>query len=321
MLRLAGIAATAVAALVAVPDARAPEPVLHFRVLAATGIPLTDVAWTGSSFLYVENTTNKVWTAPPSGAPARLFAAMPREVEETRCRVSPGSHGWPAGAVFCHTPGNAIYRIDPTGTSVTVFASLPEKATADGALAFDRSGGFGYRLLAATGRSGGGQKGGGSVYAIGPGGSVARIGGYHGPGGADEALVAPRAFGSASSALLLTVDAGSTGRVVAVDARGRARTVATLPDGPNPIVTVGREGPAHGAAAAGLYVTDTLSKNVYFAPASELERYRGAVVVGSELQARFWILRPRNGGFALVPVPTTLRGKHYNLEGAVYLSP
>jgi len=92
-------------------------------------------------------------------------------------------------------------------------------------------------------------------------------------------------------------------------------------EGPNPIVTVGREGPAHGAAAAGLYVTDTLSKNVYFAPASELERYRGAVVVGSELQARFWILRPRNGGFALVPVPTTLRGKHYNLEGAVYLSP
>src|SRR5690349_18507232 len=189
MLRLVGIAATAVAALAAVPEARAPDPALHFRVVAATGIPLTDVAWTGSSFLYVENTTNEVWAAPPAGMPVRPFAAMPKEVEETRCRVSPGSHGWPKGAVFCHAPGNAIYRIDPSGTTVTVFASLPEKAISDGALAFDRSGSFGYRLLAATGRSGAGQKGGGNAYAIAPSGAVSRIGAYHGPGGADEALV------------------------------------------------------------------------------------------------------------------------------------
>jgi hypothetical protein len=321
MLRLAGIAATVLAAFVAVPDARAPGPLLHLRVFAATGIPLTDVAWTGSSFLYVENTTNRIWAAPATGAPARLFATMPKQVEETRCRVSPGSHGWPKGALFCHAPQNAIYRIDPGGDSVRVFASLPEPRTADGALAFDRAGGFGYRLLAATGRSGAGQAGGGNVYAIDPRGTVTRIGGYHDPGGADQALVAPAAFGTASRALLLAVDAGPTGRVVAVAPGGRSRTIATLPDGPNPIVTIGAGEPAHGAAVPGLYVTDTLSKNVYLAPAAELERYRGAVLVGSELRARFWILRPRGAGFAVLAVPTTLRGKNYNLEGAVYLAP
>lgn len=321
MLRLAGIAATAVAALVAVPEARAPEPLLHVMVFAATTIQLTDVAWTGSSFLYVENTTNRIWSAPPGGGPVRLFATLPKQVEETRCRVSPGAHGWPAGVVFCHAPQNAIYRIGPGGGSVKVFAALPETTTADGALAFDRSGSFGYRLLAATGRSGAGQSGGGSVYAIDPGGTVTRIGGYHGPGGADEALVAPAGFGSAARALLLTVDAGPQGRVVAVGADGRSRTIASLPDGPNPIVSLGPGEPAHGRAAPGLYVTDTLSKNVYLAPAAGLERYRGAVLVGSELRARFWILRPRGGGFAVLPVPTTLRGKKYNLEGAVYLAP
>jgi hypothetical protein len=319
MLRLAGIAVAAVAALAAAPEARAPEPVLHFHVFAATGIPLTDVLWTGSSFLYVENTTNKVWAAPPAGMPTRLFASMPREVEEARCRLSPGAHGWPKGVVFCHAPGNTIYRIDADGTSVTAFASLPDHAISDGALAFDLAGRFGYRLVAATGRSGAGQRGGGNVYGISAGGAVARIGGYHGPGGADEALVAPRTFGSASGAVLLAVDAGPAGRVVAVDPGGRSRTIAVLGDGPNPIATIAAEGPAHGAAQPGLYVTDTLSKNVYVVPAAELARYRGAVVVGSELEGRFWILRPRGKGFEVVPVPTTLRGRHYNLEGATYV--
>ena len=320
MLRVAGIAATVLAAFVAVPEARAPEPLLHVRVFASTTIPLTDVAWTGRDFLYVENTTNRIWAAPPAGSPVRLFATLPKQVEETRCRVSPGTHGWPKGVIYCHAPQNGLYRID-AGGSVKTFASLPETRTADGALAFDRSGGFGYRLLAATGRSGAGQPGGGNVYAIDPRGTVTRIGGYHGPGGADEALVAPAAFGSASRALLLAVDAGPTGRVVAVGADGRSRTIASLPDGPNPIVTIGPGEPGRGAASPGLYVTDTLSKHVFLAPAAELARYRGAVLVGSELRARFWILRPRGAGFAVVPVPTTLHGKSYNLEGAVYLAP
>ena len=321
MLRIAGIAATAIAALVAVPAARAPEPVVHFRVFAATGIPLTDVLWTGSSFIYVENTTNKLWQAPASGSPTHLFASMPRQVEETRCRLSPGTHGWPKGVLFCHAPGNAIYRIDASGSTVTIFAALPERTISDGALAFDTSGSFGFRLLAVTGRSGAGQAGGGSVFAIGPAGGFQRLGGYHGPGGADEALVAPPDFGSAGGSLLIPVDAGPAGRIVAFDAKGRSRTIAMLADGPNPIATIGAGGAPHGGAAPGLYVTDTLSKNVYLAPAAELERYRGSVVVGSELQARFWILRPRGRGFALVALPTTLRGKHYNLEGAAYVGP
>jgi hypothetical protein len=279
------------------------------------------VLWTGREFLYVENTTNKVWAAPASGLPLRPFASMPQQTEETRCRLSPGTHGWPKSIIYCHAPSSTIYRIDPAGSSVAVFATVPERAVSDGALAFDTSGGFGFRLLAATGRSGGGQAGGGAVYAISAAGTVSRLGAYHGPGGADEALVAPLRFGSAGSSLLLAVDAGPSGRLVAFDSRGRSRTIATLPDGPNPLVTIERSGAARAAAPAGLYVTDTASRNVYLAPAADLAGYRGAVVVGSELQGRFWAVRPRGRGFDLISLRTTLRGKHYNLEGAAYLAP
>ena len=234
---------------------------------------------TGRQFLYVDDTTNRVAAAGPSGMPLTPFAQMPRQVEETRCSPSPGAHGFAAGDLYCHSPDNKIYRISPDGKTVTVFAVLPHSPRSDGALTFDTGGAFGYALLAATGRSGAATPAGGSVFAIDPAGKVRRIGRYDTPGGADEIAVAPRRFGSAAGHLLLAVDAGKSGSLVAMDARGQARTLLTLPDGPNPLaVLVPGRTPRAGAAQAGLYVTDTLSRAVFFVPASELVANHPAAV-------------------------------------------
>src|SRR6201995_4306690 len=133
------------------------RPTLMFHVIAKTTQKLDSIVWTGKQFLYVQNTANTVWAAPPAGRPLHKFATMPRLVEETRCVLSPGSHGFPAGAVFCHSPDNKIYEISADGSRRIVLAALPARfpPAADGALAFDRVGRFGYRLIAATGRSGG----------------------------------------------------------------------------------------------------------------------------------------------------------------------
>jgi len=291
---------------------------LHVRVFARTGLRLTDVVWTGARFLYVDNTTNRVAAAGPSGSPLTPFAAMPRQVEETRCRPSPGAHGFAAGDIYCHSPDNKIYRLSPDGKKVTVFATLPPVARSDGALAFDTVGAFGYTLLAATGRSGSVRPGGGAVFAIDPTGKVRRVGVYNNPGGADEVAVAPASFGSAGGQALLTVDAGKSGGIVAMDARGRARTLVTLPDGLNPIVAL-TPGPARGAALPGLYVADTLSRDVFVVPAAELAPYKGAVVAGSEIRGLFWAVRPRGHDFTATELSTTLRGTAYNLEGAAYI--
>lgn len=301
--------------------ASASAPTVPVRVFARTGLHLTDIVWTGRQFLYVENTTNRIAAAGPSGTPLTPFAAMPRQVEQTRCRPSPGAHGFAAGDIYCHAPDNKIYRISPDGKRVTVFAVLPHSPRSDGALTFDTVGAFGYALVAATGRSGSGTAHGGSVFTINPAGTVRRVGGYANPGGADEVAIAPARFGAASGQALLTVDAGTSGSLVAMDARGQARTLVTLPDGPNPIVvlTPGQTPPG-GAAQPGLYVTDTSARAVYVVAAAALRPFAGAVVVGSELRGIFWVVRPRGRGFAAVTLPTTLAGTHYNLEGAIYIA-
>ena len=221
----------------AAPDLFSASQTLRFRLVAKTTQKLDSVVWTGRQFLYVQNTANTVWAAPPAGRPLHRFAQMPRLVEETRCVLSAGRHGFPSGAIFCHSPDNKIYEISADGSRETVFATLPAHypPAADGALAFDTVGRFGYRLLAATGRSGGAKPAGGQVDAVDAHGRVQRVGSYAGPGGADELVIAPRRFGSVGGDALLTVDAGGGGgRVVALNSRGRTRAIAIMPTGSEP---------------------------------------------------------------------------------------
>ncbi len=284
------------------------------RVYAHTGLRLADVVWNGSSLFYVENTTNAVFR---EGNPPTPFASMPRLSEETRCRMSPAAHGFPAGLMYCHAPDNVIYRIGPDGSTRT-FARLPVTKTADGALQFDTVGRLGYRLIAATGRSGAPTPSGGTVYAVSANGGVSTIGAYGGPGGADELVIAPSSFGAAAGNVVLAVDRGrSGGSLVAMDARGRTRCIAALPDGPNPMVVIPSRS-RHGGKR-GLYVTDTNSTNVFFAPASWLDAYGGSIVVGSEIRGLFWSVRPSGSGFAVRRIPLRIPGSKLNLEGAAYV--
>ncbi len=321
---LAGVLASC-GSTAAAPDPVSTSQTLRFHVITKTTQKLDSVVWTGGQFLYVQNTANTVWAAPPTGRPLHRFATMPRLVEETRCILSPGRHGFPSGAIFCHSPDNRIYEISADGSSKTVFATLPVPypPAADGALAFDTVGRFGYRLLAATGRSGATKPAGGRVYAIDPHGRVQHVGSYAGPGGADELVVAPHRFGSVAGDALLTVDAGASGgAVVALDPSGRTRAIATLPDGLSPIVPIPTlpSGKARTRAPLpGLYLTDDKTGFTYMAPAASLVRYAGDVIVGTESpRALFWILEPRGKGFADISLRDNLAAGT-SLEQAIFV--
>jgi hypothetical protein len=295
------------------PGRVAPRPTLRFRVVMRTTQRLDSVLWTGRRFLYVQNTENTVWAGPPGGRPLHQFATMPKLVEETRCILSPGTHGFPPGVIFCHSPDNKIYEVSPNGSSTTVLATLPAPypPAADGALAFDSVGRFGSRLVAATGRSGGAKPAGGLVYTIDSHGHVRQLGSYAGPGGADELVIAPRRFGSIAGDALLTVDAGrSGGAVVAFGPSGRTRTIATFPLGVNPIAPIPKLPSATGRTRApvpGLYLNDDITRYTYMVPAASLARYADDEIVGTESpRALFWILKPRGSGFAKIPLRDNL---------------
>jgi hypothetical protein len=312
--------AVLVAALVGASAASTAQTPLSFRVFAHTGLRLGDVAWTGSRFLYVTQNVGEIHASGPRGSPIRLFAKVTPEVEEMRCLASPGAHGFLRGDVYCHSPRGTIWRITSAGNA-SAFATLPETEVQDGALAFDRAGGFGYALLAATGGS---ASNGGTVYAIGADRSVRKVGPYPGPGGADNIEMAPRGFGSAANQLLIAIDKSSkpqAGFVLAMRPNGAVRRLVSLPDGLNPIVSIGRGDAPRGSAAPGRYLTDTFSTNVLFAPASQLTGHVGDVLVGGETTARLWVVSPSGSGFRATRVKSNLRGKGapWNLEGAAWV--
>ena len=313
------VAVLALLALTAVPAGAAPAPTLHFGVFAGTGLRLTGVVWTGSQFLYVENTTNAIYASDAKGGALRPFAALPNIVEETRCAPAPGCHGFAGGWIYCHVPDNRVFRISRDGTQIRLVASLPTTEESDGMLAFDTVGRFGYRLLAATGRSSDTDPAHRVLYTIDRRGAVKRVGRYPGPAGADGLAVAPADFGVAAGHALLTIDGGpGSGAVVAVGPRGRTRTIARLPDGANPVVVLPRRG-ARSAAAPGFYVSDTTTRNVYFASASQLRPFLGGVLVGTELNAHFFVIQHTRRGYRTTPLGNDLPPAEYNFEAATYV--
>jgi hypothetical protein len=314
------LVAMLVAVAVGASAASSAQRGLSFRVFAHTGLRLGDVTWTGNRFLFVTQNSGEIHASGPQGSPIRLFTKVSPEVEEMRCLPSPGANGFVRGDVFCHSPRGTIWRITSAGNA-SAFATLPETEVQDGALAFDRAGGFGHALLAATGGS---ASNGGSVYAIHSDRSVRKIGAYPGPGGADGIEMAPRGFGSAANQLLIAIDKSSkpqAGFVLAMRPDGSVRRLVSLPDGLNPIVSIGRGDASRGRAAPGLYLTDTFSTNVLFAAASQLEGHAGDVLVAGETTAHVWVISPSGSGFRATRVPSNLRGKGapWNLEGAAWV--
>ena len=135
---------------------------------------------TADGFSTSPSTMVKSTGSNPAVAPCDRSQRCPGREKNFGASVRRTSHGFAAG-LYCHTAANDPYRVTSAGRIVR-FASLPERRTSDGALAFDTSGRFGFVLQAATGRSD--DRRGGAVFAISARGMVSKIGSYPGPGGA-----------------------------------------------------------------------------------------------------------------------------------------
>lgn len=319
-MRLSASAALAAAAGVLATAAGAAPPPVRFTLFAQTPLPLGGIAQTPAGWLYTSENDGRFWTSDPRGHGLRQLSQITQGGEEVRCEASPGGAGFARGGVYCHFPDDRIVRLRANG-SVDVVARLPHSVAADGAMAFDTGGLFARGAIVAA--TGGSASNGGDVYVVRGNGRVRHIAAYSGPGGAENIAIAPARFGPTSHWALLAVDQTTvSGRVLAVGPRGEVRELATgLGNGVNPIAVI-RAAPKrrrHASAPAGLYIADTLRKSVYVAPASQLRRYAGGVVVGTEITADFWVIRYAAGGYRTTPLPTSLERTPWNLESAVYV--
>ena len=95
--------ALAAAAFLAVAGASAAAaPTLTFTTFAHTDLPLGQVVWTGSSFLYLPENLAQIEVADATGANARVFATIPAASAARRSAARcPCIAYWPDG-IYCH---------------------------------------------------------------------------------------------------------------------------------------------------------------------------------------------------------------------------
>src|SRR5262249_4774416 len=174
----------------------------------------------------------------------------------------------------CHTPDNRVIRFNRDGSNMTELARVPADSNSDGGLVFDDVGRFGDALLVSTGGS---STAGGQLFKVRRDGHVQPIASYPGPGGAENLAIAPATFGAAAGACLLSIDQDSvSGRLLEIDRKGKLTTVADgLGLGVNPLVVIKPPPKVRAPGPApGLYLADTTSKQIWFAPASDFSSFR-----------------------------------------------
>lgn len=308
-----------VACAVAGAAGGAPTPV-RFTLFVQTDLPLGGIAKTPGGWVYTSENTGRFRASDARGRGLKEVAQIEQGGEEVRCEASPGGAGFVKGALYCHFPDDRIVRLRANG-AFEVVATLPHAFAADGAMAFDTGGLFARGAIVAA--TGGSASNGGEVYVVRGNGRVRRVGAYPGPGGADNLVIAPSRFGTASRWAVLAIDQTAvSGRVLAVGPRGQVRELAAgLGNGVNPIAVIRaspRKRPRR-SPRPGLYIADTLRKSVYVATAAQLRSYVNTIVVGTELTADFWTIRSNTAGYRATPLPTSLERTPWNLESAVYV--
>lgn len=208
------------------------------------------------------------------------FATLPERwflYGEADMEFAPAIGDWPAGYIFV-TNGNDLYKVDPAGTTVTHFATLPTWVEG---LCFDTVGSFGYDLLVT---------GGGQVYRVSPTGTVVTVGVFGCEMGGPE--VAPMSFGPYGGWVF--VAAWAENAVMAMSPEGDWVTVLHWPSAmhvsfvPDNIGTLGTTGLSYFGA---VFPLDGAWGGIAGYPLTDFEGMSGKALVGSEFgggTGQFW---------------------------------
>ena len=109
--RLVACIVLALAAL-ATSSAAATGPSLHLTVFLSSDLPLGQIVWSGTQFLYVGEgrpTAAHIESSDASGHNVANFAtAFDQGGEEMRCLPAPVRPAYWQKGIYCHTPDNRI---------------------------------------------------------------------------------------------------------------------------------------------------------------------------------------------------------------------
>ncbi len=231
-----------------------------------------------------------LWQVGPTGSLVTAFAqscGLP-SLDEINIAVASGLGGFSAG-FFYVGQGATIFKIDPTGTSCTVFATLSGGAGSHTALSFDRSptAPFGNQLISVQLN--------GQVSRISSTAIITPIASLGFSDNFEDLIVTPPVsqYPALPDRIVLTAEGGS---VIAINTAGVATTIATGLGSPEALFLLPPTIPTVGVPS-GMFAVQTDSF-IYRAAPAEFLGLENDIVVGSEFSGVFYTLNP-SAGFAV----------------------
>ena len=225
MLRRVGLIAAASAAICACGASTGPAPARWREAIHLRGV--VDLTPPRSDGRRVVAAAGRLWLIRRGGAPTPFAAGYraPANADEPYIALATGAGCFARDGIYALAPGArpAVVRVDRRGHTRR-FATLPGGWFLDG-IAFDQTGDFGLRLLVTATKAAGGR-----LFAIDCHGAVAAVA-RRIPKVEGGLAVAPRTFGRFGGDLIAPDE--NSGRIYAIDRRGRARLLARpgLPHG------------------------------------------------------------------------------------------
>jgi hypothetical protein len=245
-----------------------------------------------------------------------LFATLPDRVStdlpsEELIAISPGLGGFPAGYVYV-TQGKNIIQVSPSGSSVTLFATIPSLPPSHNGITFDHVGSFGYDMIVPAGTADHSTGASGEIWRINSAGVATLVTTLPGcPGTTCPILegveVAPLSFAPYGGQIIVTSE--NTGNVWAVSASGVVTPITTLPAwGPEDVRFIPFD-PCNFGRSGGMYFDDMYTANaVWKYPQSDFVGLGGSALITDEDAGTIVLMTSTGGGITFTTFQTGLPG-------------
>lgn len=266
------------------------------------------VASTKTALLVTQWQHDRVLSLDSSGT-ATLFANLPSTGDadlERYIMVSPGLGGFPKGYIYV-TQKQTIYRINPSGSTVKAFVTIPDLPNSNNLIAFDTVGTFDYDMIIAGGKRG-------KIYRVTSTGSYSVVADLD-PLVIDlqEPAVAPPSFAPYGGQLLVPTKYGDT--VYAVTASGDISTVATY-DSAGQVIFIPRTVCSFGSSGGAWFVAMQDQGEILKFPASDFTGLSNNALVTGEITTTVGLMSSSGGVVTISPFADPLGIP--NLEGTVF---
>jgi len=284
--------------------------------------PVTDPAGIAVS-RFVLLVTHPYWTNPreilsiDDLGHVTLFATLPDRVStdlpsEELIAISPGLGGFPAGFVYV-TQGKNIMQVSPSGSSVTLFATIPSLPPSHNGITFDHVGTFGYDMIVTAGTSAHTTGASGEIWRVNSAGVatlIATVPGCPTPITCpilEGVEVAPLSFAPYGGQIIVTSE--NTGEVLAVSASGVVTPITTLPAwGPEDVRFIPSD-PCNFGRSGGMFFDSLYDANaVWKFPQSDFVGLGGSALIPDEYTHTIRLLTSTGGGITVTTFQTGLPG-------------